>query len=489
MRTSFLLPLFLVFLLILSGCVTPDDGTVDGENPPLNGDDSPWYGFSPVQAETNPWQVMGDYFSHSENENGRVSEWLAQNNITVREFGFVPGAEITCAALNCPRGDVLVVYPGNEAAKTFLKENGFTPYTKPGAYIQENDTAYEVIFFNPTNQSLYFGGCNAFTPFQRMGSEYTPVTINTCIWEGIPTVNYPLGYEVLPWQPSENGEYYVSIAYGKNCTPDQPLNESSCETIETIRTLNETITNVKGTASVILEYAPVQCNTNPWQNDETTLESDVNAFETWLTAQGIYAEDIQFTLGNTSTLVCLACNCTTGNTYTITAPASQSFAAQKLGFVWKGIRYETNEPPVLENYQWFVGTPYQCYSNLWNVKKEPARSAQKDIENMVLWMEEKGVDVDHTTFIRGVSLSQECLKVSTDKYGVGVDDQASMDLLPSLGFVAAGKGQVELFTNTTDESPLTLVYKSKFCSLPPWDAPEFVVGNEEAIVHASAAWL
>jgi hypothetical protein len=136
-----------------------------------------------------------------------------------------------------------------------------------------------------------------------------------------------------------------------------------------------------------------------------------------------------------------------------------------------------------------VFTPNQCYASNWNVNKEVVRSIEKDFSLMKEWLEEQGAEIEYLTLIRGVSLSQECLKLSTDKYGVGIMNQESSELLSTLGFVLAAPQQVKLFTDTTNVGSLQLLYKTKFCDAQPWGMPDLTIGNEEEVAERAMEWL
>ena len=95
----------------------------------------------------------------------------------------------------------------------------------------------------------------------------------------------------------------------------------------------------------------------------------------------------------------------------------------------------------------------------------------------------------HIPRLAPASLSQECLKLSTDKYGVGVLDSESVDILSDIGFSHAGPSQIKLFTETTDTQSTQLLYKTKFCDAQPWGQPDLIVGSEEEVSERTIEWL
>ncbi len=493
--------LSILFLIFVSGCLTPN-GPLPGENP-NGGTDGPnipsssgWYAYSPVQAETNPWQIYQSGLNNGKTEIEQVKKWMEGNGILATEYGFVPrdDIDVTCQALNCPRGDLLIMHPSNEASASFLQTSGFVPYHAVGIFLSrpmEDADAFNVTLVNAGGETIYYGGCNEFIPILLTTEGEIPLPPKQCIWEGIPSPLESGMAQKIEWSPQGEGDYYLSFSYAKGCMNDTPLSQAECTFNGNVASTpfsfegNETLEFVK------MEYTITQCRTNPWQEPESTAtpEEDLEDFTNWMNEHGIHPQSIQYIPPAEGTMICLACSCGQGDYYRIVIPIAQKDDAEEEGFTYIGPHITTITPPDLEGIQWFVATPFQCYANKWNVEKKPIHSAETDISTMKEWLEGKGVKVTHLTYLPGYTLTQECLKKSTDKYGVGVSDDESASLLPSLGFVAAGTTQVKAFTDTSAIEPLTLIYKSKFCTAPPWGEPELSNGNEETASIEAARWL
>lgn len=489
---------FLLFILL--GCVSspgngngnpfPNGGKENGEIP------TGWYAYAPVQADTNPWQTIDIQFVAAPTEEQRVQAWLSTLGINATAFAFIPHDAVTCDALNCPRGDRLVVQPADPASLKKLDEFGFAPYTAPFVFVSQKGgmNEYAVTLVNPLpKDTLYFGGCNEFIP-QTIAADGTiaPLPPKTCVWEGLPT-GLPPGQSIsFSWNPSANGTYNVVVGYGLNCDAQQPLSQAACKEEGALSTKSVTVSSVEATEKIVMRYDVKQCNSNPWQTElaaGVSLSEQESAFRAWVSAQGLHAQEVRSIPAPPNTVVCTACSCGTGEQFEIVVPGNEQTTAEELNFTYYGVFAELSTTPHFMGAAWYVYTPYQCYANLWNSKEDPVHSVEKDIRKLTEYLEGKGVKVAYTAFVRGVSLSQQCTKKSTDKYGVGVLDDESKTILASLAFVPAGKQQLELFTSTSDQTPTALLYRTKFCAPPPWGTPDLSTGNEQAAAERVTQWL
>jgi hypothetical protein len=285
--------------------------------------------------------------------------------------------------------------------------------------------------------------------------------------------------------------YYIDFSYGTGCTPQKPVSEAQCTGGGNPYSLPFEVNVFSASKSVKMQYEIKQCRTNPWQEPETTAtaEEDLADFTEWLKDQDITPQSIQYIPPAEGQIVCLACSCGQGDYYQIIIPSNQQDEAEDAGFTYVGAYLPAGEAPSFADAQWYVVNPFQCYANKWNVEKKPIHSAATDIAILKEWLEGQGVNVAYTAYLPGLTLTKECLKKSTDVYGIGIADDESAVLIQSLGFPVAGKSQEALFTDTTKTEPLTLIYKSKFCTAPPWEQPELSNGNEEESAAEAAEWL
>ncbi|MFH0970667.1 MAG: hypothetical protein V1776_04390 [Candidatus Diapherotrites archaeon] len=493
MHTSHWLGLLGIGILLFGGCINggnqpvPPDG--QGNILPPSSIESGWWMYSPSQADVNPWQVVDIPFNKQKEEYAQVVDWIEFNNIQTDAIGFIQGNEITCAALNCPRGDYLIVKPTDAPARIFFEQNGFTPYVGAGifAHVEENNISTTI--FNATQNSIYFGGCNDFIPAKKIGTDFIPQPIQTCVWEGIPHVLEKGKFQTTEWTPAANGEYKMLFSYGIGCMSDTPLSEAKCTHMEEVNSLPILFTHALTTNLMTFSHSILGGGKNDWQtlSDEIGSETNSLLFEEWLNMHGIYPNSITF-IPSPETSSCSSTDCTIG-TFRIVASSYDKEALESIGFTWNGFYSQVQATPNYDAAQWFVGTPYQCFANKWNVGMTPVRSIGTDFQNMKTWLESEGITVNYIALIRGFSLSQQCNKLSNDKYAVGTTDEDSAFILPSLGFAAAGLTQIKLFTDTTNEEPLALIYKSKFCYIPPWGEPGMTIGSEDKIVQRATEWL
>lgn len=494
--TSILPGLFLIVLLIFAGCVNQSPSTSPPDNPtpeviPLPS--SGWMAYSPVQADTNPWQAYLPGLNGGKSELEQVKAWLEGNGIAATSYGFIPHDEVTCLSLNCARGDYLIIHPTDTKASTFLHTTGFFAFEEVGVFTSPSneDLSHVVTIVNASSETIYYGGCNEFIPFLLTDEGAIPGPLKVCVWEGIPSA-LQAGQSIdLPFMPQDDGTHSIEFSYSTGCIPGKPVSEAECTGGNVIDSLPFQVNVFSSSEFVKMQYEITQCNTNPWQDFETTTtpEEDLANFNEWLNDNDVNPQSIQYIPPVEGQLVCLACSCGQGDFYRIVISANQQDEAEDIGFDYLGAYLPAGDIPAFEDAQWYVATPYQCYANKWNVEKKPIHSAGTDIAIMKVWLESKGVDVAFLTYLPGFNLTKECLKKSTDIYGVGVLDDESAVLLQSLGFAVAGKTQVALFTSTADEEPLSLIYKSKFCTLPPWEAPVLSNGSEAEASAEAAEWL
>jgi hypothetical protein len=449
--------------------------------------------YAPVQAQTNPWQVTDITFIQTPTEIEQVSAWLSSLTISTQKIVFVPHDEIVCEALNCPRGDYLMVLPATSLARAQLIEEGFSPMNE--AFFYAEVSANDVVTLNLVNLStekIFYGGCNDYT-IQKLSAsgEATILPGKTCIWEGIPNT-LESGKSIAFYESiSTTGKYEGKLGYGIGCATDKPISQAACTSEHTLTTNTFTIQNLVDASTISAVYGLKQCNSNPWQMDANafTLNEDKVSFINWLEENEITPKHVSYAPAPEGLAVCLACSCISGETYRIIISADDQTTAEELGFVIEGAYAWPENTPNFSAAEWRIVTPYQCFANKWNTERVPVRNVEKDFELMKTWLEEQGVNVTYLAHIRGVTLSQQCTKLSTDRYGVGVLDSSSMDLLSSLGFISPGPQQLKLFTETQDMEERSYLYKTKFCQLPPWGEPDLSNGNEEKVVERVHAWL
>ncbi len=487
-----MLGIVLVLFLLAAGCVStqPPGTNPPGTNPPAG---LGWYVYKPVQAPTNPWQVADIQFIVAPTELERAQAWLSSIGINFTDAVFVPHDEITCDALNCPRGDYLLVNASDDASKAKLLEAGFTLVNEPFVYVKNVSATgtYTITLVNASNETIFYGGCNEYVPQKIVNGEAIPMPPKTCIWEGIPTTLEAGKSISFDAQVEKNGTYNVAVGYGVGCNADEPLSQAACTSEKTIFSNSFLFSSSTFSEAVAMTYGLKQCLSNPWQVDtnELILTEDKVAFTQWLGEKGITPYHVEYVPAPNDLAVCLACSCASGETYRIIVSPEQQTAAEALGFVFVDSYAWPAETPAFAEATWHVYTPYQCFANKWNVKKEPVRNIERDFTLMKEWLEEKGVKITYLGFIRGVSLSQQCTKLSTDKYGVAVTDQESMDILSTVGFVVAGPQQTKKFTLFEETDSIQYLFKTKFCQAPPWGTPDLSVGNESEVVESVLRWL
>lgn len=487
------LGIVLALFLIAAGCITSQQNpnqNPPGNNPPAN--TMQWLAYAPVQAATNPWQVADIAFVNTPTELERVHAWLSSAGVEFSEAIFVPHDEVVCAALNCPRGDYLLVNPTTNTGQTKLLDMGFFPMAQPFVYVNEfsENGSYTIQLVNPTREDVYYGGCNDYTVRKITNEGPVAQPGKVCVWEGIPSVLSAGKTISFDAQQGQNGTYQIALGYGIGCTPNQPLSQSSCAGEFTLFSNTFVISNVEVGNTISMTYDLKQCFSNPWQSDtnELILTDDKINFEKWLLSNGISPLHISYVPAPEGLAVCLSCACSSGETYRIVILSNDQLAATALGFSFEGNYAWPTSPPAFSAAEWRVFTPYQCFANKWNTKKESVRNIEKDFSLMQSWLEENGVDVTYLGFIRGISLSQQCTKVSTDKYGVGVTDDESATILAGLGFVVAGPNQTKLFTETNDVTEKNYLFKTKFCEAQPWGV-DLSNGNEAEVVERVMQWL
>ncbi len=494
--------LLILLAILVSGCLSPIPQPPGNGNNGNGGTTPPlfmgWLAYRPVQAQTNPWQVAGIQCFEGCTEPLQVSGWLEKLNVNYSTVAFIPYNETVCEALNCPRGDYLVVQPADEASRTILESEGFFPFDEPFVYVlPKGNGEYAVTLVNASNEIISFGGCNEFIPEKITPNGNIPIPPKVCVWEGIPTILPGNGKtNTFTWQPTQVGNYRVALEYGTDCQPNQPLSQAQCAKIQTIHSQPFDVRSLVNDQLVIMRYAIKQCHTNPWQDPMEEGQvfdqaQDQQGFEEWISPNGLHATQISFIPAPENFVACLACSCPTGSHYEIVVSREEQSFAETLGFIFYRSLAQASPitPPEYGLATWFVYTPFRCYANSWNNTKDPVHSVEKDMGNMKKWLENQGVKTTYMTFIRGVSLSQECTKKTTDTYGIGILDPESVTLLESLLFVQAGKTQFDVFTQTNNQSPAQLLYKTKFCALPPWGQPDLTSGNEAGVAQRVQAWL
>lgn len=498
---DFKMPLFvigIIGLLLISGCVNPTNSQLPDDQLPDQQPDVPasgWVYYAPVQAHTNPWQVNAEVDSDEWElkEWDLLKTWLHANGITTTQFGFIPHDEIVCAALNCPRGDYALVKPTTQAGYDKLIQLGFKPYMEVGVLALATNDTIQITVVNASNDTIFYGGCNEFTLEKITANETIPIIPKTCVWEGIPS-QLEAGDDIsFTYEAMQSGKYRIVFGYGTDCEEGVQASLANCNTHDIIYSEWVDVTAPGASDYVNMVYDIKQCNTNPWQGgiDSNSMSpaEDQDAFTEWIEDNGLHPLTVTYIPAEPGTMVCLSCACASGHTYQIVIPASEQANAEGLEFTYNGAYFPTLSPPTYSDAMWFVFTPYQCFANQWNTNKEPVHSVEKDMQLMKIWLEKEGVTVDYLAFIRGVSLSAQCTKLSTDKYAVGILDSSDAELLHELGFVDAGKTQVELFTNTTEVKPVTLLYKTKFCASNPWGEPLLDMENPAEVAVAVTQWL
>ena len=481
-------------LLMLSGCVTnTPPQNPPGNNPPVGTSDLLWMAYAPVQAETNPWQVADIQFVNAPTELERVQAWLSSAGISFENTVFVPHDEIVCDALNCPRGDYLLVNPTDKINQQKLRDAGFFAMNEPFIWVSESEdtSAYTIELVNASAETIFFGGCNDYVTYKHVNGEKMEMIWKTCVWEGVPNTLSAGKSVKLDAQPLGNGTYSLTLGYGVGCAEGQALSQAACTSEKSISSNTFDVRTLASAETISMTYSLKQCLSNPWQVDtnELILTEDKVAFTQWLEGQGITPLHVNYAPAPEGLAVCLACSCPSGETYRIIIPASHQALAETLGFVFEGDYVWPTLQPDFDEMQWRVFTPYQCFANQWNVKKEPVRNIEKDFALMQTWLEEKGVDIKYVGFVRGISLSQQCTKLSTDKYGVAVNDDESAAILAASGFVPAGLQQTKLFTSTEDTEAKNYLFKTKFCESPAWGEPEVSAENGNAVVQRVMEWL
>lgn len=481
-------------LLILSGCVTnTPPQNPPGNNPPVGASDLLWMAYAPVQATTNPWQTISGIASEDLTELDLVHGWLTSSGISYTNVVFVPHDEIVCDALNCPRGDYLLVNPTDKTNQQKLRDAGFFSMNEPFIWVNESadKSSYVIELVNASNETIFFGGCNDYVAYKHVNGEKIETIWKTCVWEGVPNMLSAGKSVKLDAQPLGNGTYSLTLGYGVGCTEGEALSQASCVSEKTISSNTFDVRTLASAETISMTYGLKQCLSNPWQVDtnELILTEDKVAFTQWLEGQGVTPLHVSYAPAPEGLAVCLACSCPSGETYRIIIPASHQALAETLGFTFEGDYVWPTLQPDFEEMQWRVFTPYQCFANQWNVKKEPVRNIERDFALMQTWLEEKGVQIKYLGFVRGISLSQQCTKLSTDKYGVAVSDDESAAILAASGFVPAGLQQTKLFTETQNTEEKNYLFKTKFCETPAWGEPDVSAENGNAVVERVMEWL
>ncbi|MDZ4256266.1 MAG: hypothetical protein U1C71_01570, partial [archaeon] len=498
--------LAILLFLVLAGCVqTPSNGNDNGL-PPGNGQPSPippgeWWFYAPIQSNTNPWQVADLPYLADPTEINRAREWLSTQTISYDDAFFLARDVAVCAALNCPRGDYLLVHAPDAMNRGPLEAAGFVPMNEPFAHIVSslrddttptgtNAVSYRIFFYNPTDQSIFYGGCNNFI-WERMALEgTTPIIPNTCVWEGLPSSLAPQTRIAFEGTIQMSGEYRGTIPYGIGCDSTQPLSQGGCTSLRTAYSNSITATILTEGYS-LLRYDLKQCHTNPWQDPEQPLnaEADRAAFTQWLEDNTLTPENTRYVPPPQGFVACAACTCGSGATYHIILPPSQQAAAETLGFTLIGSIPELHSPPSYELLEWYVFMPFQCYANPWKVPKQPVISPERDMQLMKEWLEEDGITVKEMAFINGFNLDNKCTVRSNKVYGLGIADAESMRLLEDRMFVRAGEEQLVMFTSQSNTAPIPLFYPTKFCATPPWGSPDLTQGNEAGVKERMIEWL
>lgn len=491
--TKLFLGIIGIVFLVIAGCVAPP-AQPPGNNPPATPPSSAptWMYYAPVQAQTNPWQVTDIAFVNTPTELQQVQAWLSSINVNFSEAVFVPHDEIVCEALNCPRGDYLLVNPSDSASRDVLSNIGFLKMNQPFVYVSNVSElgTFEINLVNTSNETIYYGGCNDYTVNKITNSGNVPLPGKTCVWEGIPRALTAGKTVPFSEQTNGNGTFNVSVGFSVGCAADKPLSQASCVSEKTITSNAFSVSSTINAQTISAVYDLKQCYSNPWQDDINGFNraKDEADFTSWLNENGITPLHVGYSPAPEKVIVCGACACSSGEKYRIIISSSEQLLAESLGFTIEGAYIWPSSLPSFSEATWRVYTPYQCFANKWNVEKEAVRNIEKDFSLMKTWLEEQGVNVTYLGFIRGISLSQQCTKVSTDKYGVGTLDEASSDILSTLGFVVAGPQQTKLFTDMEDLEANQYLFKTKFCEAQPWGV-DLTNGNEATVVERVMQWL
>lgn len=485
-------------LIKLSRFVTPEQVQFIGTDYIMPGtSDTQWMAYEAVQAQNNPWQLYDGVFVNTPTEAERASAWLSSKGVNFTSLAFVPHDEIVCAALNCPRGDYLYVKALDADSVQKLRTEGFFSPVDPFVVAEKSDAIHAVLHFvNPTNASVYYGGCNEFTARLLGGEEPIPMPEKVCVWEGLPSTLAAQSEATLNATLSKAGAYDFAIAYGVGCDATKPMSEGNCSMQKTIYSNALTYT-AAAFDNVKMVIGLVQCQMNPWQVGEYAVTDDTDdlKFQRWLNDNGITALDVEFIPAPSDFVSCEACNCANGAKYTIVIAQTDVEEATELGFV---IQQQTNgvvlSNPVEPNYDqmtWLVINPYQCFANKWPVPKQPVKSIETDMRSMKAWLEEKGATVNELTLIRGPStLNVECLKRTNDIYGVGVENNSDAEIVRSSGLVYASAAQTAKFSATPeDDKIIPLIYKTKYCTTPDWEINPTGEENYAATTVAVSDWL
>lgn len=488
--------ILLISLLFFAGCISrtnPPTNTPPENIPPVGTTSSGWWAYAPVQANTNPWQTFGSTLNSDKSELEQVKAWLQGNHVNASVYGFIPHDEIVCDSLNCPRGDYLIIQPTDATSETFLNQNGFFSFVGVGVLVQESALqagTQTITIVNALDENIYYGGCNEFVPEKITPNGNDPMPPKVCIWEGLPATLEAGDTTSFEWSALESGTYTIHFAYGTQCDASKPLSQQNCASTTDVYSQPFDVEGNSKPVFVKMQYEIKQCLSNPWQdmNAAVSPEVDMDNFGKWLNENGVYPQSIHYTPPVEGTIVCLACSCGKGDYYDIVVSTAQQPIATQLGLTYTGPYVLPLAPPAYDQAQWFVVTPKQCFANKWNVEKKPIHTVETDLQVLKDWLESKGVKVTYLTYLPGYTLGQQCLKLSTDRYGVGVTDDDSAAALQELGFSTAGASQLASFISVEDQSPLVLVYKSKFCTVPAWGT-ELSSGSEAAVSEKVAEWL
>ena len=312
----------IIGLLVLSGCVNPNPQHPD-QNPDSQPDpvDSEWVYYAPVQAPTNPWQVNATPVSDEYSEMDQVNAWLHASGISFQHAGFIPHDDVTCAALNCARGDYLIIHPSDNINQIKLHTLGFKDYTEVGVITSGENGNVSITMVNASSETIYYGGCNDFT-FQnesKVGSpNYKPFIVpKTCIWEGIPS-KLPGGDSIsFNYTITDPGIWTVVFGYGTKCVEGQPLSQANCEQTSVAYSFPIDVSSYGTATEVYMIYDIKQCHTNPWQGGtdapDLSIEMDQQMFSQWVNDLGLHPLSISYVPAEPNTIVCLSCACSSGS--------------------------------------------------------------------------------------------------------------------------------------------------------------------------------
>ncbi len=457
-----------------------------------------WMAYAPVQAGNNPWQTYDDVFVTTPTETERAAAWLASISSTRIAFTtivFVPHDEITCAALNCPRGDYLYVHASDVASAEKLRQLGFFSPTDPFVIAEKNDASHATLqFVNPASTPIYYGGCNDFTARLLGSGEPVPMPEKLCAWEGYPIVLAAQSEITLNATLSGTGTYDFAIGYGIGCDAAQPLSQGNCTT-QGVLYSNALSFDVAAVAGVEMDYALTQCRSNPWQVGEYAItdETDDLKFVRWLNDNGVQALSISLIPSPEGYATCDACSCGTGETYRITVSTAQEANARALGFNSLSTDDDTPSitPTTYSQLTWLVVNPYQCFANKWPVPKQVVKSTETDMGAMKAWLESKGATINELALIRGLStLNVQCFKRTNDVYAVGVENNSDAEIVRQSGFVYASAAQTQRFSSTpVDDPKVAFVYKTKYCATPAWEVNPTAEADYATSASALRNWL